>query len=203
MPVNIFSFVLVLTIQWATTVTLERNCPNECVCEASNSKQVVDCTNINVSELDHLPEFTTDLILKNGRWDTIDFGKLPSHLAKLLTVSIYNYTTYSLKRYNDSEKQHTFKEVKSVSIQHTDINSIRDGVFDFFPKASHFNLSFNHIDQIYENPFSGLQHIEFVNLSNNNIETIKSDTFTALQLNVLDLSNNAKLNKEIICQLSA
>ncbi len=206
--VNTVLLVLVLTLEWTTPIPLEQacsdreqDCPDKCVCYPNNSRQVVECTDIKASELNTLSGATTDLILKHGSWESIDFGDL-SHLTKLLTISIYNYTTAHLKRYKDSKKKQIFKEVLNISIQYTKIDSIRAGVFEFFPNATHFILSYNCIDNLYGSVFKGLGYIEFIDLSNNQIETVAHDTFiNHPHLKTLDLSNNTLITSMDICAL--
>ncbi len=203
-PLSITTIVLVLTIGFNLTVTLEQDCPVKCTCYQYLNRQVVECTEFEETDLigfNNLSVDTTDLILRDGSWNTIDFGKIPSHLTKLITISINNFTTRYLSRYSESIHEQTFEEVKNISIQFTRISSIRKGMFDFFPKITHIILDHNRIDELYKNSFSGLNNIEFINLSHNCIQTIEEDTFINMETKTLDLSNN-KLKEKDICRLT-
>ncbi|XP_064392604.1 serine/threonine-protein kinase/endoribonuclease IRE2-like [Halichondria panicea] len=202
-PLSITTIVLVLTIGFNLTVTLEQDCPVKCTCYQYLNRQVVECTEFEETDLigfNNLSVDTTDLILRDGSWSIIDFGRFPSHLTKLITISINNFTTSYLSRYSDSIHKQTFKEVQNVSIQFTKINLIRNGMFHFFPNITHIILNNNRIDEIYKKSFSGLKRIEFINLSHNSIETIEENAFINLKIKTLDLSNN-KLKKVDICLL--
>ncbi len=126
-PASITTIVLVLTIGFILTVTSEQDCPVKCTCDQYLNRQVVDCTEFEETDLigfNNLSVDTTDLILRDGSWSVIDFGRFPSHLTKLLTISIKNFTTSYLSRYSDSIHEQKFEEVQRVSIQFTRINLI-------------------------------------------------------------------------------
>ncbi len=206
-PVSIASVVLVLTIGLTLTVSLEQDCPVKCRCKqistASINRQVVDCTDFEERDLIHFKNLsvdTTDLILRDGSWNTIDFANISSHLTKLITISINNFTTDHLSRYSDSIQKRKFEAIQNISIQLTRISSIRKGMFDYFPKITHIILDHNQIDETYKDSFHGLNNIEFINLSHNCIEKIEENTFTSIKIKTLDLSNN-KLKEKDICLL--
>ncbi len=115
---SIASVFLVLTIGLTITVSPEQDCPVKCTCykhQENINRQVVECTEFKETDLigfNNLSVDTTDLILRDGSWSIIDFGRFLSYLTKLITIC--NFTTDHLSRYSVSIQKHKFEEVQNI-----------------------------------------------------------------------------------------
>jgi len=70
------------------------------------------------------------------------------------------------------------------------IRRISAGTFSHFQFLQYIDLSFNHIDQLFEDVFSGLPALRTLRLDNNRLDAIEPNVFRGLRLSTLRLGEN-------------
>ena len=162
--------VIIIIVMLVVVETAARECPDRCSCDVTSGSrdgQQVDCRGRELTD----QEVGSGTFLLPAEAEELDVGRNRISAVDWLSTLV---AARLLRLYADW----------------CEIQRIDDGAFSDFRSLEYVDLSFNRIDHLARDAFSGLPNLRALRLDNNRLESLRPGIFRGLTLSILRLDQN-------------